>query len=140
MYVSVGPPLPADRVGRLVAGQQHLDCALDMGGSRGTDSAETCRVYQAVLQDVLPGPWHLARLFLLGQGSHIHLHADAPIQGTRYHLPLQCNPDCWVVHDGTWQQLDEGQLYQMDPTRPHGAVNWGSTLRVHLMVDLPSPL
>jgi capsular polysaccharide biosynthesis protein len=105
-----------------------------------SDAPKTEAVYAPLLQPVLPLPWVQARLVALYPSKQIAQHCDAPIVGVRYHLPLQLNPACWVFHDGTWQQLEEGQLYQMDPTRPHGSVNWGSTLRVHLMVDLSSPL
>jgi hypothetical protein len=68
--------------------------------------------------------------------QQIAAHADAPIQGVRYHIPLQVNDGCWSFHDGVWQQLKLGVVYQMDPTKPHGAVNWGETIRLHLMIDV----
>lgn len=63
-------------------------------------------------------------------------HRDAPITAVRYHLPIATNDHCWVHHNGTWQQLQLGSAYTMDPTLWHGAVNWGETLRVHVMIDL----
>ena len=53
----------------------------------------------------------------------------------RYHIPLQINPGCWVFSDCVWQQLELGVVYEMDPTKPHGAVNWGDTVRLHLLID-----
>ena len=62
-------------------------------------------------------------------------HKDAPIAGFRYHIPLDLNDGCWVFHEGTWQQLEVGHLYLMNPAQTHGAVNWGPTRRLHLILD-----
>lgn len=95
--------------------------------------------------DETPFPW-LYRDFVrprcevvgLWPSQQIVSHQDAPITGKRYHLPLQTNPGCWSFHDGDWQQLHEGRIYQMDPTKSHGAVNWGSEIRLHLIIDTTS--
>jgi aspartyl/asparaginyl beta-hydroxylase (cupin superfamily) len=68
--------------------------------------------------------------------SQLVAHRDPPITGTRFHVPLVVNDGCWVFHGGWWQQLQLGHLYAMDPTVEHGAVNWGTDRRVHLMVDV----
>lgn len=75
-------------------------------------------------------------LVALYPSSQLVAHCDPPIRGVRYHVPLVVNDGCWAFHDGTWQQLAVGQGYQMDPTVVHGAVNWGTEVRVHLMVDV----
>lgn len=77
-----------------------------------------------------------ARLVLLLPSQQIVEHVDPPIAGARYHVPLQSDAHCWVLHAGTWQQLTVGWVYSMDPSKPHGAVNWGPSPRVHLMVDV----
>jgi aspartyl/asparaginyl beta-hydroxylase (cupin superfamily) len=71
----------------------------------------------------------------LWPSRQIVAHTDPPIPGKRYHLPIQTNEGCWVFHGGEWAQLQLGHWYEMDPTEIHGAVNWGDTVRVHLMVD-----
>jgi len=68
--------------------------------------------------------------------QQIPAHADPPIAGTRFHLPLLVNDGCWSFSDGGWQQLLPGRVYQLDPSLVHGAVNWGSTPRLHLLVDV----
>lgn len=68
--------------------------------------------------------------------SQIVAHCDPPIQGMRYHIPLVVNDGCWSFSGGTWQHLEVGKVYQMDPTEIHGAVNWGTEVRLHLMVDV----
>ena len=71
-------------------------------------------------------------------GQQIPGHRDAPIPGIRYHLPIQTNAGCWSFHGAAWQHLIVGQLYQMNPTEIHGAVNWGASLRLHLIIDVAS--
>ena len=75
-------------------------------------------------------------LVALYPSSQIVGHADQPIVGTRFHLPLRVNDDCWVFHDGIWEQLAERACYSMDPAAVHGAVNWGTTVRLHLAIDV----
>src|SRR5689334_13345040 len=70
-------------------------------------------------------PYSCTVIFLYAS-QQIPLHCDAPISGTRFHIPLQSNDGCWSLHDGLWQQLEVGRIYEMDPTLPHGAVNWGA--------------
>ena len=60
------------------------------------------------------------------------MRADAD----RFHLVIQTNPDCWMLHDGQWQQLEPGGIYTLDPLIPHASVNWGNEPRVHFVVDV----
>lgn len=75
------------------------------------------------------------RLVGIRPGAQIAGHCDAGPRA-RYHIPLQTNESCWSFSDGVWQQLKVGRLYMMNPTEFHGAVNWGDTVRLHLMVDV----
>lgn len=70
--------------------------------------------------------------------QQIVAHCDQPLPDgvIRYHLPLQTNFGCWSYHGGDWQQLDVGRVYSMDPAVEHGAVNWGSEIRMHLLLDV----
>lgn len=83
--------------------------------------------------------WAACKLVGLWPSQQIVAHADQPIPGTRYHLPLQSNSGCWSFHGGDWQQLDVGRIYTMDPAIVHGAVNWGSETRFHLLIDTEGP-
>ena len=78
---------------------------------------------------------HKVQLVGLLPSQQIAAHADQPIQGVRYHVPLQTNEGCWSFHGGQWIQLKVGKVYRMDPAEMHGAVNWGSEVRLHLMID-----
>lgn len=117
---------------------RHLE--LDKGapvplGSIMTAHQPTEALLLGHLFDVLPAPWLNCHVIGLYPSQQIVAHADNPIQGIRYHLVLQQNPGCWSLHDGTWQQLELGHLYTMDPSLEHGAVNWGAQMRLHLIVD-----
>lgn len=72
--------------------------------------------------------------------GHIPFHSDRieDYHPNRYHIVLQTNPHCWVYHDGVWQQLNRGGIYFMDPSKEHAALNFGSTIRLHLVVDVCS--
>lgn len=85
----------------------------------------------------------IATLLGIKPGGVIPLHKDNPSAENnineslvRYHLVLQTNAKCWNFHDGSWQQLQTGYLYTMDPHKEHASVNWGSTTRWHLILDI----
>lgn len=85
-------------------------------------------------------PWgnRIAQMQIVGllPSQQIVRHQDQSIAPlVRYHLPLQTNDGCWSFAGGAWTQLQLGGIYRLDPTEPHGAVNWGADLRVHLMID-----
>lgn len=110
------------------------------GGSRIIEaSADLMALTRRAWQDF--GPVTRFAVVLLWPSSQIVAHADAPIgTSVRFHTPLQTNAGCWSFSEGIWQQLDLGKTYRMDPTKPHGAVNWGDTLRLHLMIDVEASL
>ncbi len=85
----------------------------------------------------MPGFAGRAQFVALWPSRQIVGHTDPPIPGRRYHIPIDTNANCWVFHGGEWMRLEVGHWYEMDPTVIHGAVNWGSTVRVHLMIDVP---
>ena len=99
-----------------------------------------CRAVIPKVQEILPGAYGWFRIVGLLPSQQIVAHADPPIAGMRYHLPIQTTLGCWTWHAGVWQQLQERVIYRMDPTEIHGAVNWGETLRVHLLIDVDSPV
>ena len=101
-----------------------------------TEIAETKKAVSPLLCPFFPGRWTNCRIVSLRPSGQIVAHRDQPIAGTRYHIPLQSNEGCWVFHSGVWRQLKVGQVYEMDPSEPHGAVNWGSSMRLHLMLDV----
>jgi len=95
--------------------------------------------YRPLLADTFPGEWTYAIAVVIWPNGTIPPHEDGDTQrerSQRYHLVLQSSQKAWVLHDGTWQQLDEGGIYTMDPLTTHAAVNWGGEPRIHLVVDV----
>ena len=108
-------------------------------GGNGTAMSpykETIELFHHELRDVLGDCWQRASVVSLQPSAQIVAHVDEGLTGTRYHLPLQTNEGCWSFSEGIWSQLEVGSIYRMDPTKPHGAVNWGETTRLHLMIDV----
>jgi hypothetical protein len=120
-----------------VAISYRVDLTPGPGGARIVPLGSHTATARAVVGDGL-GPWALAQFVVLAPSRQIGRHCDPPIVGQRYHIPLLANPECWSFHGGVWQQLTIGGLYEMDPTVAHGAVNWGTTPRLHLMIDTES--
>lgn len=137
MYQIHLPALSDARIAQLVEESRFLDLAPGPGGSRASDPEPTLARYHPLLQDLFPGPWQQARVFALYPSSQLVRHADPALPSgvVRYHLPIQSNDDCWCFHDTRWQQLRPGRFFSMDPAKPHGAVNWGTTVRLHLVID-----
>lgn len=130
MYDAQPYRLSSGQVARLLALSELIDLKPGPGGSRITPLGQYADECHSVT-----GLSGLARIIALYPSAQLVAHADAPMPGIRIHIPLQVNSGCWVFHAGTWQQLLEGFVYHMDPTQPHGAVNWGAQLRMHLMID-----
>lgn len=102
-------------------------------------SDQTALLYEAFKDDLsqFPGPWEFSMIVLVNTHGHLPVHADGamPAGVRRYHLVLQTNPRCWYFHDGEWERLEAGGIYELDPTRDHGAINWGPEPRIHLVID-----
>lgn len=92
------------------------------------------------LDGIVPGPWWQARIIAIKPGGIIHLHSDPLPDGrqkaVRYHVVLKTNPYCWNYHNGDIQRLELGGVYTMDESVEHASVNWGTTARVHLVIDV----
>ncbi len=87
------------------------------------------------LQSSIPGEWARAMFVVMQPGGTIPSHVDDQYE-ERYHLVLQTNEDCWHFHDGDWQQLELGGVYRVNPLKRHGSINWGTSQRIHLVVDV----
>jgi len=138
MYLEQPPRLPNTLIVALLGIASTLDLAPGPGGSRMSDLKDTQIFYQRPpLSDLLPGTWTYCTVIALYPSAQLVAHQDRyEIKGIRHHLPLQVNDGCWSFHEGVWQQLEVGKVYTMDPKGVHGAVNWGATLRLHLIVDV----
>lgn len=137
-------PLDASSIDACVALTKHLDIQPGPGGSR---LLEIPAEYAAQYREL----WHetgfaisRSRLWVaaLWPSAQIVGHKDAPLGGfeaarvTRYHLPIQTNNECWSLSGKAWRQLKKGWLYTLNPAEWHGSVNWGTEVRVHLVIDV----
>lgn len=129
-YQATGQVLEGDQIATLVALSRLVDLAPGPGGARITPAGD-----QAAVAAVL-GRGGFAQFVILSVSQQISRHCDPPIRGRRFHIPLVTNAGCWSFHGGSWQQLEAGACYEMDPTVEHGAVNWGAETRLHLMIDI----
>jgi hypothetical protein len=132
VYVEQGGGLSSSQVAALVALSRGVDLRPGPGGARITPV--NLDDVSGALPATLP-PRHQAQFVLLLPSAQLVGHIDPPVPNQRFHIPLIVNDGCWVFSAGTWQQLEVGKIYQMDPTQVHGAVNWGAETRVHLILD-----
>lgn len=141
MYQPTALRFHPDHVAELLRLALSLDPKPGPGGSGMTFQGETLLLFEPVLKPFYRGTWYGCTVVGLWPSSQIPLHVDGPILGVRHHIPLQTNARCLsftesergVIH---CHKLYEGQDYTLDPTVPHGAVNWGTTVRFHLMIDV----
>lgn len=138
MYTFLGITFDFGALEELVALAHTLDLTPGPGGSRMADFARAYAAYQACgpLRDAFPDRWSQVTVIALEPSAQIVVHTDAPVAGRRIHVPLQQNSLCWTFAHDRWLQLRTGSAYRMDPTVPHGAVNWGTTRRLHLILDV----
>lgn len=135
MYERLTPSLAPGQVEALQALLPQLDLAPGPGGSRITPLATLTDAALAIIGTAWGAGEHVAAIILY-PSSQLVAHVDPPLPAPRLHLPLAVNPGCWSFSDGVWQQLEVGGVYRMNPAVVHGAVNWGPTPRIHLMLDL----
>lgn len=133
MYRELPQTLTTEQINDLIALSRGVDLRPGPGGARITPCA--LDAYWMAWWSAL-GQVQSAMFIALQPTSQIPAHTDQPIPGRRYHVPIQVNDGCWVFHDGQWLQLNVGRIYEMDPSQTHGAVNWGTTPRSHLIVDV----
>ncbi len=138
MYREVPPLLSKEQITRYQQIAARVDLAPGPGGSRFANFDQARAAFDHELGMLFQRPLAQITVVALYPSAQIVGHTDHPdnVHGLRLHMPLQLNPGCWVFHDGTWQQLELGRSYAMDPTKEHGAVNWGATVRLHLVVDI----
>lgn len=132
----ISPPVEIERFMDYV---RQLDISPGPGGSRMSDFQQTQALFVSDLAQYF-GSARIKQVTVstLYPSSQIVAHQDHPntVYGLRFHCPLRMNQNCFVFHDDRWQRLTVGQWYEMNPTKEHGAVNWGATIRLHLVVDV----
>lgn len=106
-------------------------------GSTSDRIANVREVFRPFVRDLFPSEWAYTMLAVVFPNGSIPPHKDGPLKigFKRYHLILQTNEHSWNMHDGEWQQFEEGGVYTMECTDTHAAVNWGAEPRIHLVID-----
>jgi hypothetical protein len=61
----------------------------------------------------------------------------------RYNIAISTNTDCWLYHysydlntGGQRDHINEGEMWELNNKIVHTAVNYGSTWRTHLIIDV----
>jgi hypothetical protein len=87
-------------------------------GTTPQDLLEVRDAYQEKLSEAIPGEWVRSMLVAIKPGGNIRMHNDIPPKDSeRFHLVLATNDRCWNFHDGDWQQLDLGGIYNRRPAQ-----------------------
>jgi len=74
------------------------------------------------------------------------LHTDTRYNqryARRYNIAINTNNNCWLYHNGydlntggVRDHIQEGEMWELNNKIPHAAVNYGSTQRTHLILDI----
>jgi hypothetical protein len=74
------------------------------------------------------------------------LHTDTRYNqrySRRYNIAISTNTDCWLYHrsydlnsGGMRDHINEGEMWELNNKIIHTAVNYGSTWRTHLIIDV----
>lgn len=77
-------------------------------------------------------------LSMLVPGQLIPSHRDAHDNGcpTRIHIPLTTNEDAHFKSEDHIHHMRVNLAYEINPTLPHSAWNYGTTNRIHLIFNL----
>jgi hypothetical protein len=79
------------------------------------------------------------RLAKLEPGTFFWEHRDyqelEKVNRFRIHLPVITNESAYLILDGRRLHLPVGHLWKLDPVHRHGACNFGSEARVHMLMD-----
>lgn len=88
----------------------------------------------------LPFPLEVARVLSLPAGGAIGTHVDFDTNFqfglVRLHVPLQTNPDVEFLISGRYYQMQVGEVWYGDFSKPHQVANRGSEVRLHAVVDV----
>lgn len=79
------------------------------------------------------------RLAKLEPGTFFWEHRDyqelEKVNRFRIHLPVVTNESAYLILDGRRIHLPVGHLWKLDPVHRHGACNFGTEARVHMLMD-----
>jgi hypothetical protein len=104
-----------------------------------TPALEAAPYFRAVLASFQTTRF-AARLMRLAPGSVIKEHTDVGLEFeegvARVHVPVVTNPDVEFYLNGSRVVLAAGSCWYLRLADPHRVANFGTTDRVHLVIDL----
>lgn len=119
---------------------RHPGSALVSGTGVDTANLQALPRLRHFLDTAFPAPAALAWIGLSPAGSRIHTHIDNTAhwdEHHRIHVPLVTNAKARLGIGDRFQHFPLGTVWALNNSVPHGAINDGSTDRLHLMLDLP---
>jgi Aspartyl/Asparaginyl beta-hydroxylase len=106
---------------------------------RFTPEADHAPYLKSVLSS-LPFPLEVVRVLWLPPGgvigTHIDFHTNFQFGLVRLHIPLKTNPDIEFLISGRRCEMQVGELWYGDFSKPHQVTNRGSQARLHAVVDI----
>jgi len=110
------------------------------GGEFAATPALAFCPYLASVMEQLPGQRNRVRLMRLRPGGHIYRHSD-PLHTiaaglVRLHVPVLTNADVRFLVNDVPVPLLAGETWHVDVRFPHEVANNGTTMRVHLVLDV----
>ncbi|MBB4817412.1 hypothetical protein HNP29_000769 [Pseudomonas alcaligenes] len=125
-------------VALVAAEDAHLPLASGLGAPRRTDWWQGEAAWEDLL-GLFGESVRSARLLRLGAGARIHEHRDydlgQPGADLRLHVPLLSPPEVEFLVEGLRVPMQPGQCWFIDLSRPHRVDNYGTSERVHLVLD-----
>ena len=116
--------------------QQELKPAMAHGNWHGLQEV-TEPLVQSIMQQVTGIP-ALRMLSVIMPGNSIEAHSDPqePNWLTRLHIPLTTNDQSIFYIAGQPNHFEVGKAYHVDTRIEHAIENYGSTPRIHFMLDI----
>lgn len=71
--------------------------------------------------------------------TRIDLHPDND-EFFKIHIPIKTNPNAWFFFEDEKFNLEEGRVYFINTSLPHGTCNQGDSNRIHLIFKFPASL
>lgn len=106
---------------------------------------EICTGYLREVVDTIQktgiNPCRVRIIRLVANGSTTW-HRDSPdsIAAYRLHVPIVSNPNCYFEYESTRRHLaPTGEAYVIQVNKIHRVVNFGTTDRLHLVMDIYDP-
>ncbi|MDQ2991472.1 MAG: aspartyl/asparaginyl beta-hydroxylase domain-containing protein [Candidatus Eremiobacteraeota bacterium] len=113
-----------------------LDRQRDAGGTRS--AASTPYISELLADNFALEFLDCAQIFAAKRRSYVRPHCDWPGSAplyTRIHVPLQTDERCLNSEDDIVFHMGAGEIWFVDPSRPHSGGCFSNGTRLHLVLD-----